>query len=110
MKKNFYNLLRLLRPRQRIKNFAVFGAILFAGELFNVSRLQTAFLSFVVFCGLSSAIYVINDIFDRDKDRQHPFKKLRPIAHRDISIGEGVVVATFLIFISFWLGLFISHG
>ena len=108
MVKLLYNLLRLLRPRQWVKNFAVFGAIVFSGELFNIDPLTKAFLGFVVFCGLSSATYIINDIFDAKRDRLHPFKKFRPIAHGDIPVSLAIIIAFFLITASLTLALFIT--
>src|SRR5450759_4790821 len=95
-----YNIFRLLRPRQWIKNLAVFAAITFTGELFDPTILSKVILGFFVFCGLSSATYVINDIFDVKKDRLHPFKRFRPIAHGDIPILLAVIIAAFLMTIS----------
>ncbi len=110
MKRKTFNTLKLLRPRQWIKNLAIFAAITFAGELFNPELFQNAFVGFLVFCGLSSAIYIINDIFDIEKDRLHPFKKFRPLAHRDLSIQYALIIAALLGGISLWVGLFINHG
>jgi len=101
-----YNLLRLVRPRQWIKNFAIFAAITFSGELFNPPVFEKVLLGFFVFCGLSSATYIINDIFDVKKDRLHPFKKFRPLANGDIPIPFAAVLAALLIIIS----LFIARG
>ncbi|MBU2632249.1 decaprenyl-phosphate phosphoribosyltransferase [Patescibacteria group bacterium] len=98
-----FNILRLLRPRQWIKNFALFAAITFTGELFNPYVFEKVFLAFVSFCALSSATYVINDIFDIRKDRMHPFKKFRPLAHGDLPIGLAVFTAFSLIVFSFIL-------
>ncbi len=95
-----YNILRLIRPRQWIKNFAVFAAITFTGELFNAPVFEKVLLSFFVFCGLSSATYIINDIFDVKKDRLHPFKKFRPIAHGDVPIGLATVLAISIMLVS----------
>ena len=81
-----YNIIRLLRPRQWIKNLAIFAAITFTGELFDPPVLSKVILGFFVFCGLASATYIINDIFDVKKDRLHPFKRFRPIAHGDIPV------------------------
>ena len=100
MIKILYNILRLIRPRQWIKNFAVFASITFAGELFDFPILSNVIGAFIVFCGLSSATYIINDIFDVEKDRLHPFKKFRPIAHGDIPISFGISFAILLIVIS----------
>lgn len=99
--KLIYNLLRLVRPRQWIKNFAIFAAITFTGELFDAPVFYKVLLAFFVFCALSSATYLINDIFDVKKDRLHPFKKFRPIAHGDVPVSLAAVIATLLIFGSF---------
>lgn len=90
------NYLRLLRPRQWTKNFAIFAAITFSGTLFNFPVLEKVFFGFLVFCGLSSTIYIINDIFDVKKDRLHPFKKFRPLARGDISIIPAGILAFIL--------------
>jgi 4-hydroxybenzoate polyprenyltransferase len=95
-----YNLLRLVRPRQWVKNLAIFAAITFAGELFDPSVVLKVVLGFFVFCGLASATYIINDIFDVKKDRLHPFKKFRPIAHGDIPIPVAAILAIILIVVS----------
>ena len=79
------NILRLLRPRQWVKNFAIFAAIIFSGELFDFRILQKVFFGFLIFCAISSSIYVINDIFDIKKDRLHPFKRFMII---DIIPGQ----------------------
>lgn len=95
-----YNVLRLIRPRQWVKNFAVFAAITFAGELFNKPVFESVLFSFFVFCGLSSATYIINDIFDVKKDKLHPFKKFRPIANGDVPVSLAAFLAVSIMFIS----------
>ncbi len=103
-----FNILRLLRPRQWIKNLAIFTAIIFAGQLFEIEVVNKVFLGFIAFCGLSSATYVINDLFDIKKDKLHPFKKFRPLAKGDISIPLAVIIAIILILGSFLLSLSIT--
>lgn len=105
MLKILYNTIRLVRPRQWIKNFAIFAAITFGGELFNPELFKKVFLGFIVFCLLSSASYVINDYFDIKTDKLHPFKRFRPLAHGDVP----VTFALFLAGISFAVSLFISY-
>jgi decaprenyl-phosphate phosphoribosyltransferase len=95
-KKLIRDIFRLLRPRQWIKNFAIFAALLFSGELFNINVIQTVIFGFLIFCALSSAIYVINDLFDVEKDKLHPFKRLRPLANKDVSMHTGIVIAIIL--------------
>ena len=103
-----YNILRLVRPRQWVKNSAVFAAITFAGELFNPPVFNSVLLSFFVFCGLSSATYIINDIFDVKKDKLHPFKKFRPIAHGDVPVGLAAILAAFIMFTSLFVAASIT--
>lgn len=97
MIKTIYNIFRLLRPRQWIKNLAIFAAITFSGELFTPHILNHVVLGFFVFCAVSSGSYIINDIFDRHRDRLHPFKRFRPIAHGDVSVTTGAILAVILI-------------
>jgi len=105
-----YNIIRLLRPRQWIKNFAVFAAITFAGELFNPILFNKVILSFFVFCGLASSTYIINDIFDAKKDKLHPFKKFRPVAHGDVPVSLAGGIAIFIMFLSLAVAHTITPG
>ena len=75
---------RVLRPRQWAKNLAVFAPLLFAKAVFIPDLAARAGLAFVAFCFLSSGTYVFNDWIDREEDRRHPQKALRPIAAREI--------------------------
>src|SRR5260370_41973035 len=68
-----------LRPRQWVKNLFVFAGVVFAQQIFTPLVWRAA-AAFVIFCGLSGAIYLFNDVADVDKDRLHPPKKQRPIA------------------------------
>jgi len=103
-----YNTLRLLRPRQWIKNTAIFAAITFSGSLFDWASLQKVFVGFLAFCSLSSASYIINDIFDIKKDRLHPFKRFRPLANKDLTITYALTIALILIITSFILGTMVT--
>lgn len=110
MNHTLYSTLKLLRPRQWIKNLAIFAAITFNEKLFYIPSLEKVVLGFLVFCGLSSAIYVVNDILDIHRDKLHPFKRFRPIAHGDISVGFAILLALFLTIISLIAGMFVSFG
>lgn len=68
------------RPRQILKNLALFAALVFEGEFFNPGKFWTVVLGFLIFSMVTSAIYIINDLIDIEKDRAHPFKSKRPIA------------------------------
>lgn len=104
------NIFRLLRPRQWIKNFAIFAAILFGGQLFNPYAFQQAFFGFLIFCAVSSSIYIINDMFDVKKDRLHPFKKFRPLASNQVPIPLALILAISLAAGSIIFSYFISPG
>lgn len=100
MRKQLRNYFRLLRPRQWIKNFAIFAAITFSGQLFNFDILLDVIYGFLVFCGISSAIYVINDIFDIEKDKLHPFKRFRPLASGEVPVRNALIIAIILAIVS----------
>ena len=108
MIKTAYNTLRLLRPRQWIKNTAIFAAITFSGSLFEWQILNKVILAFIVFFTLSSPNYIINDIFDIQKDRLHPFKRFRPLANKTLSVNYALGVAFALIIFSLFLGSLVS--
>ncbi|HSX09458.1 MAG TPA: decaprenyl-phosphate phosphoribosyltransferase [Candidatus Saccharimonadales bacterium] len=110
MKNSLRDIIRLLRPRQWIKNFAIFGVLLFNNHLFDPLTLLKVSYGFLVFCALSSSIYIVNDIFDVEKDRIHPFKKFRPLAHKDVSINVAVVLAIVLAFGSITISYLIEPG
>jgi 4-hydroxybenzoate polyprenyltransferase len=75
-----------LRREQWAKNFLLFAGLLFGGRLLEPDAVLKAIAAFAVFCALSSAIYLVNDIWDRDADRRHPLKQTRPIASGEIGV------------------------
>ena len=83
------NILRLIRPKQWIKNFFVFIPMFFGGELFDLGSVWLAAITFVAFSLTASSIYCYNDIVDVDADRHHPVKCHRPIASGCVSIRMG---------------------
>lgn len=97
MAKFIWGLIKTARPRQWIKNFALFAGLIFSGQLDNPNSLFIVTQAFIIFCGLSSATYFINDVFDINRDRQHPFKKHRPVASGLISPKVAITIAIILI-------------
>ncbi len=85
---------RLFRPPQWIKNFFVFGPLLFSGRAFDTGALAHAFGAFVAFCLASSGVYALNDVADRESDRLHPIKRVRPVAAGLIAPRTAVVAGT----------------
>ena len=103
MKKYFH----LLRVKHYIKNLLVILPVFFNKTLFD-EKLCILFWGGVSFCLISSAVYIINDINDLEKDRNHPTKKNRPIAKGDISVTKAIVIAIFCIIVSISVSVIIG--
>src|SRR5260370_4433634 len=94
-------LLVSLRPAQWTKNLIVFAALLFgqrgnAPAFLDPHAIGRALAAFLIFCGLSGVVYLINDVADRDADRLHPLKRHRPIASGAVSPGLAIGTAVVL--------------
>lgn len=98
---NIKNYMKILRPKQWMKNFFVMLPLFFGGELFNEKALLAGAITFLAYSFAASSIYCFNDIHDVDDDRRHPVKCLRPIASGAVSIS----VAYVLMFICFALSM-----
>lgn len=81
---------RAMRPTQWSKNALVLLAIVFARRLTDLPVLERGLLAFAAFCFAASAVYVFNDILDREQDRLHPIKRLRPLASGQLSLGVAI--------------------
>jgi 4-hydroxybenzoate polyprenyltransferase len=84
--------LRALRPHQWTKNLFVFAPVLFEHS-FQQGRLLRVAATFAIFCLLASAVYLLNDVHDREADRLHPKKRLRPVASGELSPAVALVLA-----------------
>lgn len=80
------DILRLIRPKQWIKNMFVFIPMFFAGELFDLHSLYLCAVTFLAYSFMASSIYCYNDIVDADADRRHPVKCHRPVASGAVSV------------------------
>ena len=98
---NIKNYMKILRPKQWMKNFFVMLPLFFGGELFNGKALLAGAITFLAYSFAASSIYCFNDILDVDDDRRHPVKCLRPIASGAVSAS----VAYVLMFICFALSM-----
>lgn len=87
------HLVRLLRPKQWIKNVFVCAGVVFGARLHDSHLVVAMALTFVAFCLISSCVYVFNDYFDRDSDRQHPTKRHRPLASGAVTPAQGLLLA-----------------
>lgn len=98
-------LLRLVRPRQWIKNAFVLAPLVFACEFTNPESIVNALTAFGLFCIASSASYILNDIHDIERDRTHPLKRhSRPLAAGTVSVRSAVVllVACYGVLLAGW--------
>ena len=107
-KKSALPLIWAFRPNQWVKNFILFTAIIFNGKLFDPAYLSITFLGFVIFCAISSASYLFNDIVDVKLDRLHPEKKKRPLASGLIPMQMATEASFLLAFLGLIAALFVS--
>ena len=101
MAKFLWGLFKTTRPRQWIKNFAVFAALIFSGTALERTNQIKALEAFLLFCIFSSATYLLNDIFDVQRDKLHPFKRKRPIASGliPVPLALGLSLSLIVIFL-----------
>jgi len=90
------NLLISLRPGQWTKNLLVFAGLIFGSKLFDAASVGAAVEAFAIFCALSGVVYLLNDVADRKSDRQHPYKKHRPIAAGALDVGAALTAGALL--------------
>jgi 4-hydroxybenzoate polyprenyltransferase len=100
---------RLLRPRQWVKSSFVFTGILFANAWHQPEMPKRVLLAAVAFSLLASGVYIINDLFDRQHDLNHPRKKHRPLAAQTVSVTAALILLVVLLAAAFSLGLLISN-
>lgn len=90
---SFSAIIRLLRPKQWIKNTFVLAPLVFSATFTDIVSIQHAVIAFLLFCIASSTAYVLNDIRDVESDRKHPEKsKTRPIATGEVSTTQAYAV------------------
>jgi 4-hydroxybenzoate polyprenyltransferase len=97
-----------LRPRQWTKNLLLFAGLLFAGKLGEASLWPEACIAFIAYCAASSAAYLANDVRDAPHDRDHPVKRLRPVASGELPVRVALGLAVLLAVAA--LGLTLSIG
>lgn len=92
--------IKLMRVKHYIKNFLIFLPLFFNKNIFDWLYLSKAVVGFCCFCLVSSAVYILNDINDVEKDRQHPTKCLRPIASGKVPKGNAILLMIVLVVVS----------
>ncbi|GDY03766.1 decaprenyl-phosphate phosphoribosyltransferase [Planctomycetota bacterium] len=97
--------IKAMRPHQWVKNLLVFAPLLFTPKREDPAAWLISALAFAAFCCAASSIYLLNDIVDREEDRHHPKKHLRPIASGALSVGAAYCVLGLLLAIAAGLSM-----
>jgi 4-hydroxybenzoate polyprenyltransferase len=92
-----------LRPRQWTKNLLLFAGLLFANKLGDATKWVEACIAFAAYCAASSASYLANDVRDAPHDREHPVKRLRPVASGELPLRAVLGLAVVLAALAFGL-------
>jgi len=103
-------LIKTMRPQQWVKNGLLFIALIFDKQLTNWPALGRIVLGFILFCLLSSLIYIINDLMDIEADRNHPLKRLRPIPSGVLKMSTARTAGFVLVFIIFIPAALLGRG
>lgn len=90
-------LIKTMRPKQWVKNIFVLAGIFFDGRVRDPERLTNSLLAFLIFCLLSGAVYLVNDLVDIERDRAHPKKRFRPLPSGELNprVAQAAAVALF---------------
>ena len=108
MKISFRSMVALMRPHQWVKNVFVLVHLGFGHLLHDTATVAHVLLAFVAFCLASSSVYIVNDIFDRGRDRKHPVKRNRPIASGVVAVPAATGFAMALALVALSIGAFVS--
>jgi len=103
-------LIKTMRPKQWFKNVFVFAPLIFDEKLFSLHYLARTVAGFVLLCLTSGTVYIINDLVDIEKDRNHPKKRYRPLAAGELGVGAAKVVALVIPLIALPLGVLLDPG
>ena len=101
-------MIKILRPRQWIKNIFVFAAVVFDEKLLEPDAFLRTLLGALLFCAISSGVYIFNDLIDLEADRKHPLKKDRPLASGELPLSVALLVGILLTGIALGFGYLLS--
>jgi 4-hydroxybenzoate polyprenyltransferase len=105
---NIVAFIKIIRPIQWLKNLMLLFPPFLGGVIFRQGFTATVFLPLVSFCLASSATYIANDVADCKQDREHPLKKLRPLASGEVAVGNALILAGLLLIIALYLASLVS--
>ncbi len=102
-------LIKTMRPRQWTKNVFVYAGIVFDGQLFVLDSLLRVTAAFCLLCLISGSVYIINDLVDLERDRQHPKKRNRPLASGKLPIPGALAAAMIIPLITVTTALLLDN-
>lgn len=108
--KKLYYIIASMRPRQWTKNLILFAGLIFSQNLANTALVWKSVEAFLIFCVLSGAVYLVNDVADVAKDRLHATKRSRPIASGKLSRGDAIAAAVLLSLAALALAAWVGWG
>ena len=108
LRTNLRGLLKTMRPRQWVKSVIVYAALVFDGKLLDLPLFLQTTVVFFAFCLISSSVYILNDLVDIEKDRQHPRKQTRPLASGRLDARFAAVAAALLGVVSLSIGFLVN--
>ncbi|MEL6254236.1 MAG: UbiA prenyltransferase family protein [Bacteroidota bacterium] len=100
----------LLRPHQYIKNLFLFLPAFFSLQILDGEVVIRTCVAFVAYCCMASAVYILNDYKDREADREHPVKRLRPLAAGTIKTSTAFILMSSLIVLGFLLSILLGKS
>lgn len=101
-------IIKSLRVQQWIKNFFVFAPLIFSQNVFNLPLLIKTIVAFILFCILSGAAYIMNDLQDLEEDKRHPVKSKRPLAAGRLKTTHALFACILLAFVGLVGGIFLN--
>jgi len=101
--------IKTMRPKEWIKNLLVFAGLLFSGQFDDPAAILSATITFLAFCAVASAGYLVNDSHDAELDRRHPTKRNRPIAAGELKVSTAIALAVALVVIGL-AGALLAEG
>ena len=98
-----------MRPKQWVKNIVIFAALIFDRQLTKVTSLLPTLAGFFLFCFITGAVYIINDLADLEADRKHPKKRSRPLAAGILPVRVAQAAVIILLLLAFPLAYWLSR-